>query len=72
MGWMSLSQGWCPEKLSMSSGCGGLEVPFSWDSHTNSGATPELQPLAAEGRTQQRNFQKKEFWWELISEATSL
>lgn len=41
-------------------------------SHTNSWATTELQPLAAEGRTQQRNFQKKEFWWELISETTSL
>lgn len=41
-------------------------------SHADSCARTELQPLAAGVRTQQRNFQKKEFWWELMSEMTSL
>lgn len=40
--------------------------------HADSRATTELQPLAAGGRMQQTNLQKKEFWWESISEMTSL
>lgn len=41
-------------------------------SHADSHARTELHPLAAGGKIQQRNFQRREFWWKLMNQTFSL